>query len=165
MIFHEEFILDCTHAEAWKFLSNFPSPIMVIPGVVEVTELAPHQYDGAVRVHIGPCTFVFHGHINVTLINHDTKQVNLSGWATDNVLGGHFKGRAYTQTLPLGANRSCVKISVEVDLGGILGKLGSIILRPKARQVVNDYAKLVTREIKRRRMLTTVGSPSLPAAV
>lgn len=151
MIVREEFILNCPHSEAWNFLSDFPSPIKVMPGVVEVKETKPHHYSGSVKVHIGPCTFIFRGNINVTLINPKTCEVNIAGGAIDNVLGGHFTAQAYTHTLPLGRDRTRVTIEVHVGLGGLLGKLGWFMLRPKARQVVEVYAQAVQREIGRRR--------------
>ncbi len=151
MIVREEFILNCAHSEAWDFLSNFPDPIKVMPGVIEVKEAKPHQYSGAVKVHIGPFTFMFRGNINVTLVNHQNYQVNIAGGAIDNVLGGHFTAQAYTYTLPHGRDRTRVTIEVHVGLGGVLGRVGWFMLRPKARQVVEVYAQAVQREIVRRR--------------
>jgi carbon monoxide dehydrogenase subunit G len=153
MIIQEEFILECPHAYAWEFLSNFPAPIEVMPGVVEVKEQAPQDYVGAAKVHIGPFTFLFTGNMKITLVDHKACKVNITGGATDGLLGAHFAAKAYTQTFPLGANRSRVTITVDVGLGGMLGKLGWWMLKPKARQVVDTYARAVSQEIRRQHNL------------
>jgi carbon monoxide dehydrogenase subunit G len=163
MIVKEEFIIDCPHADAWEFLSNFPSPILVIPGVIKVTETSPLHYLGAVKVHIGPFNFVFTGNMNITLIDHRTCRVDIDGGATDCMTGAHFKATARTQTIPLGEKRSKVTIEVEVGLGGLLGKMGWYILRPKARQVVQAYAKLVHNDIVSRKRAHHVPALQLAA--
>ncbi|MEI7554993.1 SRPBCC domain-containing protein [Candidatus Chlorohelix sp.] len=163
MIVKEEFIIDCPHADAWEFLSNFPSPILVIPGVIKVTETSPLHYLGAVKVHIGPFTFMFTGNMHIILIDHKTCRVDIEGRANDSMTGAYFKANARTQTLPLGENRSKVTLEIEVGLGGLLGKMGWYVLRPKARQVVQTYAKLVHNEIIRRKRAHHVPALQLAA--
>lgn len=153
MIFQEEFYLDCSHAEAWSFLSDMPSPIEVTPGVLEFVEVAPFEYLGAAKVHIGPFAFTFKGRIKVPLIDNDTYRVNIIGSADDKHLRSHFSAEAYTQTLPAGPNRTRVTLEVHVGMGGIIGRLGTYILTPKAKEVVETYAEAVTKEIERRRLV------------
>jgi carbon monoxide dehydrogenase subunit G len=147
MKFQEQFVLKCPQTEAWAFLSDFPRPIEVMPGVVEVVQLGPHRYQGAARVHIGPFSFLFHGQMNITLVDHRDYRVNIDGQAADKLLGGHFHAQAFTQTLAIDANRTRVTLEVVVGLGGLLGKLGQLVLRPKARQVVQAYALAVAEAI------------------
>lgn len=156
MLFREEFYLNVPVHEAWNFFTDFPSPILVIPGASEVQEVKPNCYTGVAVVHIGPFAFKFRGNMNVTRIDNARQEVDLEGGAADNLIGGHFKAKAKTRTTAAGANRTRVTIEVEVGLGGMLGKFGLFILRPKARSVVQHYAELVTTEIVRRRKASAV---------
>lgn len=153
MIIHEEFYLDIPHAEAWKFFSDFPSPLAVMPGKVELTPLGDNKYRGGVRVHIGPFVFTFHGILGITLVDPATYRVNIKGTAYDKALGAHFSALAYTQTLPHGTNGTRVILEVHVGLGGLLGKFGAFVLKPKAHNVVQQYRQAVLKEILRRRAL------------
>ncbi len=164
MIFHEEFYLNFPLEEAWEFFSDFPGPIQVIPGATEVRELKPLHYLGAVTTHIGPFSFVFRGNMNITKIDPRTREVVIEGSAHDLSLGGHFKGIAYTRTLAAGPNRSRISLEVHVGLGGLLGKLGGFIMRPKARNIVNHYGDLVNKELGQRRMRRAL-QPSEPKVV
>lgn len=158
MFFREEFFLDVPVQQAWSFFSDFPSPILVIPGASEVKQTRPNCYSGVALVHVGPFTFTFRGNMNISRIDPVRQEVDISGGATDDLLGGHFRAKAYTRTLAAGANRTRVIIEVEAGLGGMLGKLGMFVLRPKARSVVQHYAQLVTREIKRRNRLAAANN-------
>jgi carbon monoxide dehydrogenase subunit G len=152
MIFKEEFFIEAPLNEAWEFLSTFPGPIQVLPGVQQLKKTGPASYKGTAKVGFGPAfTFIFHGEMHITLIDHLAKRVHLTGGAQDPQLGGHFTATAYTQTLAYGHDRSRVIIEVHVGLGGLLGSLGLFILRPAARQITQRYSYLVNREIKRKR--------------
>ena len=151
MIFEEQFFLNFSVEEAWRFLSDFPGPIMVLPGVQEVRETGPLKYLGAIQTHIGPFNFLFRGDINITRVNHQTREVVLTGSAHDHNLGGHFTATAHTRTQAAGPNRSQVVLQVHVGLGGLLGKIGMWLLRPKAHSIVQHYAELVSQELARQR--------------
>lgn len=158
MIFKEEFIIEANHQEAWNFFTDFPSPVKVLPGLVEVKETAPGTYAGAVRVGIGPCQFHFKGDMKIVMIDPCTNRVTISGGANDPALGSHFTATAYTQTLPHGPQHSRICLEVHVGLGGLLGKMGLFMLRPVAHQITQRYSQLVSREIKRRRPLLSAAS-------
>jgi uncharacterized protein len=164
MIFKEEFYLDFPVQEAWEFFTDFPSPINVIPGAFEVKQLKPYSYTGAALVHIGPCEFCFRGNIDIIKVDTPSRQVVLRGGAADSILGGNFAATAYTQTQAVGANRTRVIVEVHVGLGGLLGKFGMFILRPKARNVVQEYAKLVSAELLRRRATDYASEPVAASA-
>ncbi len=151
MIFEEHFYLNYPVEEAWRFFTDFPGPIMVLPGVTQVDETSPRQYTGAIQVHIGPFNFLFRGDMNIVKIEPKTRQVVLSGSAHDHNLGSHFKAVAYTQTQPVGADRCRVNLEVQVGMGGVMGKLGVWLLKPKAHSIVQHYAELVSRELATRR--------------
>ncbi len=152
MIFEEEFIVKATHKEAWEFFTDFPSPIMVLPGLVYVRQTTPNRYLLAAEVRIGPLNFRFEGAVNVTAVDNRGYRVNMEGEAQDPVLGGHFQAKAYTQTLPHGPKHSRVIIQVEAGLGGILGKFGKFLLAPRARSIVETYRQLCDKEIHQRRL-------------
>lgn len=151
MIFKEEFVLEVPHQEAWRFFSNFPGPIQILPGLTSLKQVAPNSYVGAIQVRIGLLTFNFQGDLSITLIDDATYRVNICGGAHDHQLGGHFKALARTQTLQHGPNRSRVTVEVEVGLGGVMGKLGMFVLRPVAKQITHRYGELAQREILRHR--------------
>lgn len=152
MIFKEEFYLNFPVEEAWAFFSDFPGPIKVLPGAHEVKETGPLQYLGAILVHIGPFEFTFRGQMHITKVNHQTREVVIKGGACDLTLGGHFEATAFTRTIAAGPNRSCTKLEVHVGLGGLLGKLGIWLIRPKARSIVEHYAELVSQELRSRKL-------------
>ncbi len=151
MIFHEEFLLNYPVSEAWEFFTDFPGPIQVMPGTTEVRETGPLEYLGAAVVHIGPLQFLFRGEIKIVRIDQASRQVVLRGGASDHHLGGHFKATAYTQTLAVNPNCTRVKLEVHVGLDGLLGKLGMLVLRPKARSIVRHYGIMVGQELGQRR--------------
>ncbi len=161
MIFHEEFYLNFSVQEAWEFFSDFPSPIKVLPGVLQVRETSPLKYLGAVKTHIGPFGFVFRGDMNITKVDPITREVVLQGAAHDHNLGGHFTATAYTRTVPVGPQRTRVTLEVHVGLGGIMGKVGMWLLKPKAHSIVQHYAELVGQELGQRRMRRAL-QPSAP---
>ncbi len=137
-----------------------------MPGVVECREIAPGKFIGAAEAHIGPFTCNFRGRINVTLVDHKAYQVNITGGAADNSLGANFTAKAFTRTIPAGLNRTRIILEVHVGFGGVLGKFGTFVLKPKARQVVEDYARAVAQEIARRRVqLALQPGPVKKAAV
>jgi len=151
MIFEEEFIINARHQEAWEFFTEFPSPIQVIPGLIFVKEEQPDCFVGAAEVRIGPFNFKFEGQLKVLAIDPRDFRVIIEGGAHDPVLGGHFRATVHTQTLPYGPNHSRITLQVHVGLGGIMGKFGNILLRPRARSIVAQYRLLCDREFSRRR--------------
>lgn len=151
MIFKEEFVLEVPQQEAWKFLSDFPGPIQILPGLTSLKQTTPNAYTGAIQVKIGLITFHFQGDMNIILVDPASYRVNLCGGAHDHQLGGHFKALARTQTLPHGPNCCRVLLEIEVGLGGLMGKLGLFVLRPFARQITHRYAELAQKEILNRR--------------
>lgn len=152
MIFREEFVVEAPHSEAWRFFSNFPDPIRVLPGLTELRQTEPYCFVGGAKVGIGPFVFHFKGNMNVILVDPQTYRVNISGGAQDQQLGGQFKAIAYTQTLPHGSDCSRVTLEVEVGLGGLLGKLGLFVLKPASHHIIQRYCQLVNAELKQRRI-------------
>lgn len=158
MIFYEEFTLNVPHTEAWEFFTDFPGPIKIIPGLVSLNEKEPDHYTGTARIKIGPFNCLFEGEVKILSVNHEEQKVVLEGGAKDNVLGAHFEGTAYAHTVPEGANQCKVLLEVPIGLGGTLGKLGKLILKPRARSIVDNYRQLCERELERRRQARAASS-------
>lgn len=161
MIFHEEFMLKVPHREAWEFFTDFPGPITVIPGLISLREQGPEHYVGIAQIRLGPFNCRFEGEVKIKSIDSENHRVVLEGGARDQLIGAHFDGIAYAQTVAQGANQSRVLLEVQVGLGGTLGVLGKLILKPRARSIVEHYRQLCERELERRRVARSAPSSSL----
>lgn len=165
MLFHEEFILKAPHAEAWQFFNDFPAPLLVIPGLISVKEQTRNHYTGVAEVRVGPFNFTFEGEVKIKRVDHVNYQMLLEGGARDHLLGAHFHGLAHAQTVPHGPQHSRVTLEIRVDLGGVIGKLGNLILKPRAHSIIEHYRRLCDDEIKRRRLAQPSTPPILESFV
>ncbi|HEX2912186.1 MAG TPA: SRPBCC domain-containing protein [Chloroflexia bacterium] len=163
MIFNEAFYLNFSAQEAWDFFTDLPQPILTIPGLSQIRQAGPSQFVGLLKAQLGPLAYHFKGHMEIVQIDHHKHEVVIKGRASDNELGGHFEAVAHARTFHAGANRAKIVMEVQLlGLGGLLGKAGNWLLKPKARSVVEQYAQQVSRELGRRRMLRALEEP-MPA--
>ena len=151
-IFEEEFKLNVPYDEVWRFFCDFPAPVLCLPQLEDLMEVGTHRYRGTLGLHIGLFHFKFRGHLQIAQIEPEHGRVVIRGSAEDPRFGATIKGVAYTQTHPLGIDRSLVTLAVHTDFAGIIGTFGMRLLKPKAGQIVAAYADLVTAAIVERRL-------------
>ena len=146
MKFEHQIDIDAPAADVRAFLDDFERAAKCLPGVEEVRALGGDEYEGRVRVKVGPLGFNLGGKARLE------KKEGLDGWIAhgegrDSKVGAGVKASLEARIAERGPKATQVLVSADVQFSGRLAGLGQPLIKHKADSMVREFAENVRREI------------------
>ena len=129
MIFEHTITVDAPSEAVTAFLADVPRVAACVPGVQDVTLVGDDEYEGRLRVRLGPVGFSLTGQAQVQRDEAGT----LHARGVDAVIEARVE--------PLEAGDSELRVTADVQFSGRLAELGQPLIRRKADAMVRDFAK------------------------
>ena len=138
MIFEHTIRVDAPADAVVAFLANVPRVAACIPGVEGVSPLGEDEYEGRLRMRLGPVGFSLSGQALVE--RPDAATLRARGGGRDRRIGAGVDAVIETRIEPLGAGETQMHVTADLQFSGRLAELGQPLIRRKADQVVRDFA-------------------------
>ena len=139
MIFEHTITVDAPSDDVAAFLADVPKVAACVPGVEDVSLVGEDEYEGRLRVRLGPVGFSLTGQAQVQ--SDEDGALRARGGGRDRRIGAGVDATIEARVEPLGAGDSEVRVTADVQFSGRLAELGQPLIRRKADAMVRDFAR------------------------
>ena len=150
MIVDQKATIPAPVEDVWAFVNDIPAVSRCVPGVEEFSKIDDDNFEGALKVRVGPIGVRLQGKIVVVERDQEnlTSAMNVS--ATEKRINSTVSARATMRLVPLSERETELNIHTEASILGKLGEFGQAVMKRKADQMVAEFAKNATKEITAR---------------
>lgn len=131
----------------WDLVMDIPRVATCIPGVNNVTPAGDDKFDAVMEVRIGPMRLNFSGTILVVDQDRQKGEARFRVEAADRRLGGSIRAEMTMQLNPLSETQTELSIESDVAFMGKLGELGQPLIRRKAGNTLEDFARNLSQQV------------------
>jgi len=127
----------------WQFLMDVPQMATCVPGVESVTPSGDDQYNGRMRVKVGPIHLTLQGVL--TIQERDPQQwlAVARAEANDRRVGGGVHLTAHLTLVESGPAATELDVQTQARFLGKLGEFGQPVIRKQADAIIAEFARNV----------------------
>ncbi|MCI0867726.1 MAG: hypothetical protein J4N89_14385 [Chloroflexi bacterium] len=131
----------------WELVMDIPRVAACIPGVNDVTLVSDDKFNAVMQVRIGPMRLSFSGTILIVDQDKQKGEARFRVEAADRRLGGSFRADMILRLNPLSETQTELSIESDVAFMGKLGELGQPLIRRKAGNTLEDFARNLSQQV------------------
>lgn len=147
MILSQRVTVSASTSRVWDFVMDVPAVARCVPGVESIEAIDADTFLGVLRVRVGPVGVRFEGRLVVTDRNPDELRAEMSVEATDRRIRGSVHAKSTMQLTPQG-DHTVLAVDTDAAIAGKLGEFGQAIMRRKADQIIDQFARNMAQEIE-----------------
>lgn len=148
MILDQTVTVPASPERVWAFLMDVPAVGRCVPGVESVEQRGEDEYAGTLRVRIGPINVLLEGKVTVAERNAEERRARMRVDAVDRRIRGAVNATSTMQLEPLDDGTTELRVHTDAAVLGKLGEFGQAIMRRKADQIMQEFAKNLSRQIE-----------------
>ncbi|HWO71921.1 MAG TPA: SRPBCC domain-containing protein [Dehalococcoidia bacterium] len=146
MKFEHKVIVDAPRAKVRAFLDDFSRAAYCVPGIQDVKDLGDDNFEGTIRVRIGPLGLNVGGTAHVER-GAEEGSWRVEGEGRDRRVGASMTANVEAKLNELDANRTEVEVIADVTFAGRLAELGQPLIKRKADSFVAEFAENLRKAI------------------
>jgi carbon monoxide dehydrogenase subunit G len=143
--FEHKVTVDAPRAKVREFLDDFSKAAYCVPGLQDLKELGNDEFEGTIRVRIGPLGLNVGGHAKVERAADGNWRVKGDG--RDRRVGTSMTADVEAKLNEVGESQTEVELIADVNFAGRLAELGQPLIKRKADSFVGDFAKNLRQAI------------------
>jgi len=126
----------------WAFMMDIPAVSRCVPGVDGVARIDDTTYAGVMSVRVGPIQIRLDGRVILAERDEAHWQARMDLQAADKRVNGavNAKMRMHLASVD-GGQTTRLEISTDANVMGKLGEFGQAVIRKKADQIVQEFAR------------------------
>lgn len=136
-----------SRARVWDFLMDIPRVSKCIPGVEKVEPLGDNKYRGSIKQSVGPIRVTLDGTLNVVEADEAAGRAALQGEGADKRINGAARAKITMSLRELSPAETELTVDTDVNILGKLGEFGGAVIKKKADQTMDQFAKNIRNEI------------------
>ena len=129
----------------WALVMDIPRAAACIPGIKDVTPDGEGRYQATLQARVGPMGMNLSGTITVLSQDADSGQARFLVEANDRRVGGGVKTDMTMRVTAQSPNETELEIVSDTTFMGRLGELGQPIIRRKARNTLEEFARNLSK--------------------
>jgi carbon monoxide dehydrogenase subunit G len=145
--FEHSVSVQASKAKLFELLMDVPRVAKCVPGVEGVEALGDDKFRGTLKVSVGPIKLALQGDIAITESDEDAGKAAMRADAADKRVGGAVKATMDMQVDEASADTSNLTIVTDAQVMGRIGEFGQPIIRKKADQIMQEFAKNLSNEV------------------
>ncbi|MBI3797865.1 MAG: SRPBCC family protein [Deltaproteobacteria bacterium] len=148
MNFTHRCTIPVTREALWQFLMDVPRMATCVPGVESVTPSGDDQYNGRMRVKLGPIHLTLQGVL--TIQERDSQQwlAVARAEANDRRVGGGVHLTAHLTLVESGLAATELAVETQARFLGKLGEFGQPVIRKQADAIIAEFARNVAAHFR-----------------
>ncbi|HEU0167508.1 MAG TPA: SRPBCC family protein [Chloroflexota bacterium] len=147
MNFEHSAVIAAPKARVWEFVMDVPRVSQCVPGVQDVKLLDGDNYEGTLKVRVGPIALTLAGKITMEERDASAGRASMVANANDRKVGGGVQARMAMLVEELAPSESRLTIRTDANVLGKLGEFGQPVIRKKAEQMMADFTENVKKTI------------------
>jgi len=147
MKFTQTCLITANRAAVWDFLMDMEQVAGCLPGVQAMTPLSADNYEGTLRVKVGPVSLTFQGAVHIEIRDRETWHGVIRAEAKDRKLGGGVKAHMDMNLLEKSADETEMHVELETHILGKIGEFGQPVIRKKTATMLREFAEQVSQQL------------------
>ena len=147
MILDQKVTIQAPIDKVWAFVDDMAKVSQCVPGVDSFEVLDANTYLGAVKIKVGPIGVTLNGKITVVERDPANHRSRLDVQAAEKRLNSAVTVHATLAAVEQGAGQTELQIHTESSIMGKLGEFGQAVMRKKADQMVEEFARNMAKAI------------------
>ena len=133
--------------KVWDFLMDIPRVGKCIPGVESVEPLGDNKYKGTVKQRVGPISVTLDGVMTIVEADEQAGRAAMTAEGSDKRIGGAVRAKMTMQVRELSPNETELSVDTDANIGGRLGEFGGAVIKKKADQTMEQFAKNISTQV------------------
>ena len=138
-------VVPASRDATWALVMDIPRAAACLPGITEVTPDGEGRYQATLQARVGPMGMNLSGTITVLSQDADSGQARFLVEANDRRVGGGVKTDMTMRVTAQSPNETELEIVSDTTFMGRLGELGQPIIRRKARNTMEEFARNLSK--------------------
>ena len=147
MKFSQRAVIPVAREPLWDFLMDVPKVARSLPGVEAVSRIDDDNYQGTLKVRVGPISLNLQGKIIVEERSRENWRAALRAEASDRMAAGAVRGRTSLQLKEIGPKETELLVETDVNILGKIGEFGQPIIRKKADQMLQEFVENIKKQL------------------
>jgi uncharacterized protein len=131
----------------WDFLLQAENVARCLPGVEAFKQLDEDNYEGTLRVKVGPIALALQGALQVEARDRERWHGAMRADARDRRLGGGVRAHLSMDLREIGPSETEMCVTLEAHLLGKIGEFGQPVIRKKAEAMLQEFAAQVSQQL------------------
>jgi len=134
----------------WDVLMNMEQVARCLPGVESIQAIDQDNYNGTLKMRVGPIGLKLEGKVSVTERNRDTWQAGMRAEGNERGVGGAVKADIGMRLSEAGPSQTELLVTTDAQVMGKIGEFGQPVMRKKADSMMQDFAKNISQQVQAR---------------
>jgi len=143
--FEHKVTVDAPSQSVREFLDDFSKAAYCVPGLQDLKELSNDEFEGTIRLRIGPLGLNVAGHARVERAADGNWRVKGDG--RDRRVGTSMTADVEAKLSEITASQTEVELIADVNFAGRLAEFGQPLIKRKADSFVRDFADNLLKAI------------------
>jgi carbon monoxide dehydrogenase subunit G len=131
--------------EAWVLLTDIPAIAPCLPGA-ELTGQSGDDFEGRLRVKVGPITAEYQGTARITEMDEEARRVTLTAKGRDTRGAGNASAEIVAQMSPDGAGTR-VTIVTDLKISGKVAQFGRGVMADVSKKLLGQFADCIEAKL------------------
>ena len=141
------FVVDASRESVWEVLNDPATLKALLPGAKTLTQTGDDRFAATMTVGLGPIRATFKGELEIVeRCEPDYNRMRITGDAKQ----GRISGNATVTTKELAPDKTEVDVSGNVEVSGMLARVGQRMLGGMSQQMMQQFFKDLSREAAKR---------------
>jgi carbon monoxide dehydrogenase subunit G len=133
--------------KVWDFVNDMSAVSKCVPGVESFEKVDDDNYLGALKVKVGPIGVTLNGKVIVVERDRENLRSRMDVQAAEKRLNSAVSAHATLSVVSLSPSETELQIHTESSILGKLGEFGQAVMRKKADQIVQEFARNMAKAI------------------
>jgi len=147
MNFHHSVVIPASREKVWEFLMDIPRVGKCIPGVEKVEPLGDNKYKGTVKQRVGPIGVTLDGTMTIVEADEQAGRAAMTAEGADKRIGGAVRAKMTMSVKEVSPSETELTVDTDANIGGRLGEFGGAVIKKKADQTMEQFAKNISTQV------------------
>ena len=147
MNLHHQITVEAPREKVWTFLMDIPRVGKCIPGVERVEAQGDNQYLGTVKQRVGPIGVTLEGKMTIVEADEQAGRAVMTAEGADKRIGGAVRAKMTMSVKELSPSQTELTVDTDANIGGRLGEFGGAVIKKKADQTMEQFAKNISAQV------------------
>ncbi len=131
----------------WDFLMHMENVASCLKGVEAMQRIDDDNYEGTLRVKVGPVSLTFQGIVQVEVRDRDQRHGVIRAEAKDAKRGGSVRARMNLDLVAKNPTETEMHVVLETHILGKIGEFGQPLIRKKTDTMLQEFAAQVSKQL------------------
>jgi carbon monoxide dehydrogenase subunit G len=147
MKFAQSCIINADRETVWDFLMNIENVATCLEGVEALHPIDADNYEGTLRVKVGPVALSFQGTVHVESRDRDQWRGVVRAEAKDRRVGGAVRAHMDMNLIAKSPTQTEMHVELDAHILGKIGEYGQPVIRKKTDSMLQAFAAQVSQRL------------------